>query len=377
MRVSLASALTRIIENFQEVGENCVPECGDGDGLFELEVWSEGRAVDFRVDDGDGDTVLGCSDWNECEPYFQSMYKRRACLPKDVCHTLVGAGVDFELLSNSLTFECRNPQLPQLLGKNLRLDQLQSYTASYDGETVGESRYWRDTSFRFGGNCEPQCQPDTESLVELFSVLTRTTSPGEKISWELGPVISSSPPQHSGEIELLDYDSGANVIYYQTMCLPKDECSAFRIATTKRELDMLDYSLTVDGTVLRDVKWATGETMNQTTYIGDCATEEICGNDESLLSVEFAVVNDHPVPGVEAGWRLSNIPTLTSGANAHLSATRLPPNLGTRVLFIYFRIYSALGNEVQDTGVPAGQWRGGVPVRARFRRCPTRWSLPP
>ena len=29
--------------------------------------------------------------------------------------SLVGAGVDFELLSNSLTFECRNPQLPQLL----------------------------------------------------------------------------------------------------------------------------------------------------------------------------------------------------------------------------------------------------------------------
>ena len=28
---------------------------------------------------------------------------------------LVGAGVDFELLSHSLTFECRNPQLPELL----------------------------------------------------------------------------------------------------------------------------------------------------------------------------------------------------------------------------------------------------------------------
>ena len=28
-------------------------------------------------------------------------------------HDLVGAGVDFEPLSNSLTFECRNPQLPQ------------------------------------------------------------------------------------------------------------------------------------------------------------------------------------------------------------------------------------------------------------------------
>ena len=26
-------------------------------------------------------------------------------------NSLVGAGVDFELLSNSLTFECRNPQL--------------------------------------------------------------------------------------------------------------------------------------------------------------------------------------------------------------------------------------------------------------------------
>ena len=99
MRVSLASALTRIIENFQEVGENCVPECGDGDGLFELEVWSPGT-VDFRVYDGDGDIVLGCSDWNECEPPFQSVYKRRACLPKDVCHTF-------------------------LLGKNLRSDPLQ------------------------------------------------------------------------------------------------------------------------------------------------------------------------------------------------------------------------------------------------------------
>ena len=28
----------------------------------------------------------------------------------------VGADVDFELLSNSLTFECRNPQLPDLRG---------------------------------------------------------------------------------------------------------------------------------------------------------------------------------------------------------------------------------------------------------------------
>ena len=28
----------------------------------------------------------------------------------------VGAGVDFELLSNSLTFECRNPQLPEVGG---------------------------------------------------------------------------------------------------------------------------------------------------------------------------------------------------------------------------------------------------------------------
>ena len=29
---------------------------------------------------------------------------------RDPCHQ-VGAGVDFELVSNSLTFECRNPQL--------------------------------------------------------------------------------------------------------------------------------------------------------------------------------------------------------------------------------------------------------------------------
>ena len=35
---------------------------------------------------------------------------------------LVGAGVDFELLSNSLTFECRNPQIPQGKGGVLRYE---------------------------------------------------------------------------------------------------------------------------------------------------------------------------------------------------------------------------------------------------------------
>ena len=207
---------------------------------------------------------------------------------------------------------------------------------------MGESRYWRDTSFRFGGNCEPQCQPETESLVKLFSVMDHSMMPEWKISWELGPVISSSPPPHRGEIELLEY-SGANVIYYQTMCLPKDECSAFRIATTTPEIGYLDYSLTVDGTVLRDLRlWFLGNdtdsTINgwtrrhtdQTTYIGDCATEDICGNDESLLSVEFAVVNDHPIPDVEAEWRLSHIPTLTWALESYSSISEYNLPLGTR-----------------------------------------------
>ena len=101
------------------------------------------------------------------------------------------------------------------------------------------------------------------------------------------------------------------------MCLPKDECSAFRIATTNPDYGMLDYSLTVDGTVHRDATWYIGNTssstfsMNQTTYIGDCVTEDICGNDESLLSVEFAVKNNHPGFVSDAGWSLLNIPTLT------------------------------------------------------------------
>ena len=41
----------------------------------------------------------------------------------------VGAGVDFELLSNSLTFECRNPQLPQ-----------SELTVEYVARRMGESR---------------------------------------------------------------------------------------------------------------------------------------------------------------------------------------------------------------------------------------------
>lgn len=274
-----------------EVGENCAPQCHDGEGLFELNVWSpEGRTVDFRVDDGGSDTVLGCRE-NDCQPYWRSLYKRRACLPKDVCHTL--------LLGKSLRYDPDADDPLRVVG---------SYAAIFDGETLDESRYWMDTSLRFGGNCEPLCHPETQSLVKLFSVLTEPRTPGE-ISWELGPVTVSSPPPYKGDLS--SESPNSNVIYYQTMCLPKVECSTFRITTNNPESPNIEYSLTVDGTVLRDTTWFPGngtfswETMNQTTFIGNCSIED-CGDSESLLSVDFAVVSDDTAPGADIWWRLQS-----------------------------------------------------------------------
>ena len=61
------------------------------------------------------------SGFEESEDCFSEVtHKAAALIGAEKCFLFirdakeqVGAGVDFELLSNSLTFECRNPQLPE------------------------------------------------------------------------------------------------------------------------------------------------------------------------------------------------------------------------------------------------------------------------
>ena len=54
---------------------------------------------------------------------------KEAVLVKAERDLQVGAGVDFELLSNSLTCECRNPQLPQLQMKKDNLERIKRANA--------------------------------------------------------------------------------------------------------------------------------------------------------------------------------------------------------------------------------------------------------
>ena len=136
-----------------EIGESCKPECDESkdEALFEYQLWGRDGNDQYSVLDKKGDTILGCSR-NDirlglCSTSFYdfSMYKHRACLPRNSCYQFLTAS----------RYEYSE------------YDRRKQMTLSFDGNLLEESEAYFIKTIPFGNNCKPTCNPVNESMVEL------------------------------------------------------------------------------------------------------------------------------------------------------------------------------------------------------------------
>jgi len=143
-----------------EIGEYCKPECDDkkDEALFEYQFWGRDSNDQYSVLDEKGDTILGCSgddislssdseSFGLCSKSFYdfSMYKHRACLPRKSCYQFLTAS----------RYEYSE------------YDRRKQMMLSFDDNLLEKSEAYFIKTIPFGNNCESECNPVNESMVEL------------------------------------------------------------------------------------------------------------------------------------------------------------------------------------------------------------------
>lgn len=174
---------------------------------------------------------------------------------------------------------------------------MSSLSVSYDGELVKETDSWLFKAIPFGdANCEPVCDEDEESHVEIF--LQRYCGSGEDIDWEL----SLHSPQNGSSFAAAGSFPGCNnddtIFFYESVCVPKDSCATFSMNTTSDDIPI--YSLTMDDVTYRSGQWNTLSKLNETINIGSCTAGMLCGSDQTLFELELQTPSAYSVAGKPA-----------------------------------------------------------------------------
>ena len=305
-----------------EVGADCLltrpPICKDTEALLEIQYWTGSFSYNlyhFRVEDKDGGTNLS----GEPEGMY-SLNRTCACLLKaDACYTFLIGGED---------------QMPAYIFPL-------PYSVIFDGNLVQRRDSWLFDSVQFGGNCEPLCNQDDESLIEFFMYDWRSNDlpgVGYEYEWDLSITDhNSSATVSSGVVPM---GLGASPLAHKIMCAPKGSCASFYISApnvtrevvrlvaaenTTNTTDLNDivwvnvtrnerlrlsplYSLTMDNVNYRNVLWRSPESYsgsgsdNQTTNMGKCTVEGLCNvQTQDLFDLELRTPAAYEWPSIGRG----------------------------------------------------------------------------
>lgn len=260
-----------------EVGNFCLPVCdGDTEALFEYDYWTGGvDGYAYRVEDQDDNAIMECkSDYvydPDCAQSLFSIYRRRACLPKEGCYQFI-IGSTFIWVPHET-------------------DYYPKFSIHYDGELVKESNdFWRFESAAFGSDsCLPDCNPDSESMVEFFMYrytllefdYVCTSSPRTDLdyNWDLSVSHGSSPATlaSSGVVPLCSNTT----LYHEKTCIPKESCASFYLSSLNdTNTGSSAYALAMDGVSYRNSR---DYELNQTTNMGSCTAEALCDPSQEVL----------------------------------------------------------------------------------------------
>ncbi len=228
----------------------------------------------FLVEDKDGGTVL----FGELIDVGQSVSETYACLPKDACYTFL-IGSPYQVLPSTIY-----GYVPP------------SYSVIFDGKLVRRSDTWLIDSFQFGGSCKPQCNQDTESLVEFFLHDSNISGEEYEYEWELNVASrNSSSTVASG---VVPQGLGISPLAHKIICVPKDSCSSFYISapkvigegTTNVTVGNPTYTLTMDNVTYRKLHWWSPEDRIGlgTTNMGSCTVGGLCDEEtQDLFELEL------------------------------------------------------------------------------------------
>ena len=250
------------------------PTCQDTEALVEVQFWSgqfSYRNNEFRIEDDHGDIILnGGSTSQEYSSVIYSLNSTYACVAREnSCYTfLIGSGFEWN----------QGYSLP-------------AYSLFFDGSLVHTNDSFQFDSAQFGDSCQPLCNQDNESLVDLFLYDDTDNIEEYRYKWDLNLLgDESSTPFTSGEVPMGGLNKSP--LYHKTICTPKQSCSSFNIsAPLASGLSMPIYSLAMDDTIYREIQWhfSWGQIQNnQTTIMGSCTVNGLCDEQaQDLFDLEL------------------------------------------------------------------------------------------
>jgi hypothetical protein len=250
-----------------EVGTCTKPTCKDSEALVDLQYWNGDLVFigsTYRIEDQNGNYII-----NATSTSFDSLTRNRACVPRDnSCYTfLIGS-----LFQWDPTLYVDTP----------------SYNLLYDGELVSKGDSWLFGSIQFGDSCQPRCNQDNESMVELFLYDDGSSFGTDyEYEWDLRLVTDdASVPSSSGVVPI---GPGKSPLYHKTMCTPKASCSSFVISAPEDAIMGMSYALAMDNTTYRMKQWyPINKTSNQTTNMGSCTLRGLCDeHSQDLFELEL------------------------------------------------------------------------------------------
>lgn len=275
-----------------EVGDDCSPICDENtESLFEYKYWSSIGFEDYRVEDiKDGNVLMRCDHWqDECmdaSSIYDSLHASRICLKKDACYRFL-IGDNFQRIPGDTDIE---------FYYSLRWK---------DVDVMDRTAGKQFDSIEFGDACQPDCNPDEESMVEFF--MHRVTDRNDCLV--IDPEYPPTPePDFTWELKVQDprnddswsLDSSGVIpgcsntsLYNEVICIPKESCAEFYILSPEgHEYVTPMYTLSMDDVIYKrryfdiDSTSSSFEGLNQTTMIGSCSVETLCDEGEALIEVD-------------------------------------------------------------------------------------------
>lgn len=280
-----------------EVGDYCSPVCDETThALFEYQYWSSVGFEDYRVEDMDGNKLLGCDHFeDDCqENTDDSLHTNRVCLPRNSCYRFI-VGDLFQ----------RIPGFTDAVGSV-------SYSLRWDGQLLDKSASKQFDTVLLGASCEPICNTEEESLVEFH--MHYITSSYDCQSDDDPDFPQAPPPDFSWELLVYDQtskswslDTGGVIasctntsLYHKAICVPKNHCTKFSLSTPEaRDFVAPVYSLTMDGVTYRhsdmniDV-YSDFDGLIQETIMGSSCTLDVCEkSNQALFEVEVMTPSEY------------------------------------------------------------------------------------
>mmetsp|Transcript_28118 Transcript_28118/g.41956 ORF Transcript_28118/g.41956 Transcript_28118/m.41956 type:complete len:559 (-) Transcript_28118:2010-3686(-) len=254
-----------------EVGTCTKPTCKDSEALVDLQYWNGDLVFigsTYRIEDRNGNYII-----NATSTSFDSLTRNRACVPRDNA-----CGYTF-LIGNLIQWD-----------PTLYVDT-PSYNLFYDGKLVSKGDSWLFGSIQFGDSCQPRCNQDNESMVELFLYDDGSSSGAEydyEYGWDLTLVTDgASVPSSSGVVPI---GPSKSPLYHETICTPKASCSSFVISAPENAPIMgMSYALAMDNNTYRMKQWyPINKSLNETTNMGSCTLRGLCDeHSQDLFELEL------------------------------------------------------------------------------------------